>query len=127
MFLWIKKDKGHEGILKLGKKIKYLKLLGSALSRQDINSEEEDKYYKLIEENYDQKSFFVKYYIFKKAISNESWIDELVNKMKLEKWSDMKIVKSFIAFHLNNHVWKHLDSFNNNSKIILGKIWLFWR
>ena len=110
----IRDEHDFEGLIKLAERIKDPQYLGRALAEDDIDSTQEEKLYSLLENENESKMIFVKEYIFRKAFNDEEWIKNLVEKVKTENWSDLKVINCFTAFPSRMFVWNLLTTFDEN-------------
>lgn len=108
----IRDEYGFDGLIKLAERVKYPIYVGNALAQENIDSTEEEKLYSLLESKDESKMIFVKDYIFRKAFNDDSWIKNLVQKVKNENWPDLKVVNCFTALPSRIFVWNILNSFD---------------
>ncbi len=111
----IKSEHGFEVIIKLVEQTKNPQLVGNSVAEIDINSEEEQKLFSLLENEDRNKVSFVQNYIFRKSFNQgDEWIDSIVETARLQQWSTLKTINLFLSFSQNKFVWNLLEPFDED-------------
>lgn len=108
----IKHKHGLEGLINLAEKTKNPLWVGITVAQLDINPEEEQKLFSLLEEGKSKVGFIQKYIYCRSLKEGEEWINDLVEVARSQKWAVEKTINLFVAFPHKRIVWDLSESFN---------------
>lgn len=87
--------------------------MATSLVETDINSQEEQILFSLLEEENKNEVSFIQNYIFHQSLKQgDMWIKNLVEMACSQQWPAVKIVNLFVSFPQKRIVWDLLESFN---------------
>ena len=109
----IKEAHGLKGLIKLAEQTNNSWLIGTAIAEVGLSTEEEHELLSLLEEEDEKKTRFVQSYILQRSLSEgDDWINDIVNRVRSQQWSQAKTINLFVAFPQRRVTWDLLESFN---------------
>ena len=109
----IKEAHGLKGLIKLAEQTNNSWSIGTAVAEVGLSTEEEHELLSLLEEEDEKKTRFVQSYILQRSLNEgDDWINDIVNRVRSQQWSQAKTINLFVAFPQRRVTWDLLESFN---------------